>query len=197
MCAQPPCEERGEDKYFWKPSSDGSFSIKSAYQFPFAGIHRNGESIWKALWKWPVQEKIKAFMWIFAHGRAHTVKLRMERGLVEDASCRFGCNQEEDSMHLSRERWISVVSPTKWDSFSSLQGAEWVHQNLKHEVGRLFTGKLIWSILFGYICRDICVTRCSKQFREDPEMEFTNAHSSFFRACWDQDLMTHCHFHSG
>ena len=27
MCAHPPQEDRREDKYYWKPSSDGRFSV--------------------------------------------------------------------------------------------------------------------------------------------------------------------------
>ena len=91
MRAYPPSEERGEDKYFWKPSSDGCFTVNSAYHFLFAGLQEQNNTIWSAIWRWQVPEKVKTFMWIFAHGRSHTCCLRYERGCADSPLCPFAC----------------------------------------------------------------------------------------------------------
>lgn len=50
ISVNPPCEARGEDKFIWKPASDGQFTVKSAYKFHFAGIHQEEDSLWKMIW---------------------------------------------------------------------------------------------------------------------------------------------------
>lgn len=42
----PPQEERGEDKFYWKPSTAGCLSTKSAYHF-FIDIATSADSIWR------------------------------------------------------------------------------------------------------------------------------------------------------
>lgn len=87
ICAHPPREERGEDKHFWKPSTDGTFSVRSAYHFLIAGTQRQEDNVWKLIWRWSVPEKIKSFIWLFTHGRAHTAQLRQSRGISATATC--------------------------------------------------------------------------------------------------------------
>lgn len=134
-------------------------------------------------------EKIKSFMWLFLHGRVHTNQLRMQRRVVTEALCPFACLQEEDSMHLIRDRsnainrWKSVVDPNLWSSFFTLTGAEWVKWNLTHDVGQTYTDKVPWPMLFGYICWDIWVLRCKKVFGDPILEECCSVGKSFYKAC--------------
>lgn len=47
MRAHSPCEERGEDTFYWKLVSDSFFSIKSAYNFLFTSSSNCNSNIWK------------------------------------------------------------------------------------------------------------------------------------------------------
>ena len=156
MSAHPPREERGEDRYIWRPSSDGRFSVNSAYHFLFAGIHRSAEPIWRAIWRWHVPEKIKTLMWTFAHGRSHTQQLRFTRGIGQSDRYPFGCPHAENPMHLIRdcvnakERWKALLAQEHWDRFFSLEGPDWLTWNLKKEAGKDYTKRVAWPTLFGY-----------------------------------------------
>ncbi|XP_058759858.1 uncharacterized protein LOC131633155 [Vicia villosa] len=60
-----------EDKLIWNHDKDGEFTVKTAYQIlSKQKFHLNpgtsadaDSSVWKKLWKLPLQEKIKNFMW--------------------------------------------------------------------------------------------------------------------------------------
>ena len=194
ISAPPPCEAKGADKFFWKPASNGCFSVSSAYSFLSAGPRRDEDTIWKLLWRWPAPEKIKMFMWLAVHGRVHTGSLRKARGIEQTASCPLGCGFEEDILHLLRDcpfakhYWKAILLPDKWDLFFSLPRVDWIRWNLTHDAGMPSTRRLAWPILFGYLCWDLWVYRCNRLFGSPSSHVPLRANHTFYRACSDHDL---------
>lgn len=147
LCSQPPSDERGEDKFFWKPSKDGLFSINSAYNSLFASVQVAGDPMWRKIWQCNMPEKAKNFLWLFNHGRLHTALFRYQRGLADSPQCPQQCGGVENQTHMlrdcpeARDKWQSIIKPSLWNTFFSLQGSEWIKWNFKHEAGSEAIGK--------------------------------------------------------
>lgn len=152
------------------------------------------DSIWKLIWRWQGPEKMKTFLWLFAHGRIHTSQLRHLRGLEGGDGCPMGCGQVEDELHLvrdcpaAREYWKAALLPAKWDLFFSLSRTDWVKWNLTHDAGMPHTHRIPWSTLFGYMCWDVWVHRCTCLFDTQAPQRQLNLHQSLFKASSDQEL---------
>ncbi|XP_024190144.1 uncharacterized protein LOC112194121 [Rosa chinensis] len=59
---------RTSNKMIWKPTHDGKFSVKSAYN----SIVDDGQPIsglWKGIWSFNIHPKLKIFNWLFVRGR--------------------------------------------------------------------------------------------------------------------------------
>ncbi|CAN1169907.1 Putative ribonuclease H protein At1g65750 [Linum perenne] len=63
MGMSPPNPDRGEDVWVWGASSDGKFSIKSAYNL----IHSQPESLapvfWSSIWRWRGTKEVVNIAW--------------------------------------------------------------------------------------------------------------------------------------
>lgn len=195
ISAHPPREERGADKFYWKPASNGCFSVRSAYSFLCAGSRRDEDTIWKLVWRWMAPEKIKLFMWLAVHGRVHTGLLQKDKGLAGSTSCPSGCGSEEDILHLLRDcplatnYWKSILLPAKWDLFFSMPRVDWIQWNLTNDAGMPSTHKLPWSTLFGYLCWDLWITRCTRLLSSQSAHGPLSAYYTFYRPCSDQELL--------
>lgn len=128
-----PQEERGEDKYFWKPASDGWFSVKNAYQFLLAVLIERRRMCGRFYGDGRFRRKSNlscccSHMIGFTR---HTSNFAKDFKLQQTALF-AAIKQKLLSMHLIRdcvnakERWKNVVSHHLWDTFFSLQGAAWV-----------------------------------------------------------------------
>ncbi|CAN1127411.1 Putative ribonuclease H protein At1g65750 [Linum perenne] len=99
----PPNPDRGEDVWVWGASSDGKFSIKSAYNL----IHNQPESLapdfWSSVWCWRGPNRIKFFLWLVIHGRLLTNVARQKRKMTDNASCPLCDNTEETIEHVLRD----------------------------------------------------------------------------------------------
>ena len=62
------------------------------------------------------------------------------------------------------------------------------------EVEEHFTEKIPWATLFGYACWDIWTNRCRKDFESQLTDVANNDYESFYRACWDEELIEKCIF---
>lgn len=52
------------DVFSWRNSRVGNFSVKAAYRFLKNLARDDLTPSWKRIWKWPVSEKIKYFLWL-------------------------------------------------------------------------------------------------------------------------------------
>lgn len=100
---QPPNPSGDDDVLVWRPSSDGNFSIKSAYKAMVSQKDQANDSIWFKIWKWPAYEKIKYFLWKAAWDRLLFNSNYIEGNAHSQCICTFGCNIPDSSIHILRD----------------------------------------------------------------------------------------------
>ncbi|WVZ69203.1 hypothetical protein U9M48_018027 [Paspalum notatum var. saurae] len=109
-----------EDKFRWRWSSDGNYSLSSAYHACFIGsVPFLGA---KFIWKASVPPKVKFFAWLAAQDRCWTAVRRHRHGLQDDNVCAL-CDQEAESInHLllhcsfSKHVWFLALQKLAWHS---------------------------------------------------------------------------------
>ncbi|KAK5842072.1 hypothetical protein PVK06_004400 [Gossypium arboreum] len=60
----PPHSQAGPNKIFWMHTSNGKFTIKSAYQMIKGNTWNEQESKWKKVWKFPRPQRVRFFLWL-------------------------------------------------------------------------------------------------------------------------------------
>lgn len=100
---KPP--RAGSDDFpLWEHSSDGYFSIKSAYNFFFKDLNEEPPSFpFDVVWKWLGPPRIQALLWKVAHGRLLTNDERCRRGMTDSDICPRCNNQPETILHATRD----------------------------------------------------------------------------------------------
>ena len=104
---KPPIME-GNDLFYWRVSNDGNFSIRSAYKMLEKNNDTIREPLWNHIWRWPISERAKFFMWQVFHDRLPTNSIRKRRGLSDQNECPFECVGEETVLHSLRDCEISL-----------------------------------------------------------------------------------------
>lgn len=96
------------DKLCWHWEKDGFYSVRSAYHLmsnhrenlqPGPSSHRD-ERLWKAIWKAPIPNKIKNFIWRLVKNILPTRSNLQRKGIVLDTSCPFCHYEIETAEHL-------------------------------------------------------------------------------------------------
>ncbi|XP_050217472.1 uncharacterized protein LOC126668311 [Mercurialis annua] len=95
-----------EDKLIWQYSPDGNYTVKSGYFIALNNGFRGYQSLiphlaksdWKMLWKLPVPNKIKVFVWRCIHDGLPSGAALQQR-LRTPSECKF-CGAHETLMHL-------------------------------------------------------------------------------------------------
>ena len=130
-------DENADDEYFWNGSPSGTFTIKSALK-----ILRNDEEMdegqsknWQVIWKAPVPQRVRFFLWLVFHGRVMTNAARFLRGLTEDPRCYVCGYVEENIDHILRRCPATTVvwRSLGWDgegSFINEDFKGWLTRNL-------------------------------------------------------------------
>ncbi|KAF7834787.1 putative ribonuclease H protein At1g65750 family [Senna tora] len=153
---QAPNEHAGEDMIFWGLTNDGNFSVKSAYHAIAGFRHENVGSHWKFIWKWPVIQRVRSFLWLVAHERDITNLYRFNCNLSNSSLCPRCCNQVEDVLHAIRDcpeikkLWQRLVRPQHWNTFFNLNVTDWLIWNWKNRIGVL--EDVNWRTTFGFTC---------------------------------------------
>ena len=88
MTIAVPDENDGNDKQMWSVSSNGKFTIASAYHMLSNFDNAAQDETWLKLWKIRAPERIKHFMWMLYHGRLLT-NLRKHKMGIGNPMCRF------------------------------------------------------------------------------------------------------------
>ncbi|CAI8602874.1 unnamed protein product [Vicia faba] len=123
------------DEFFIEGTSETWYSVKDVY----TELVRVDDAVevvrWKRIWKLQVQQRVKSFVCLLAHGRMWTNFQRSIRGLGS-AACDICGGVAETDIHLIRdctkamEVWCQHVPPLLQQVFFSLNLEDWVDANL-------------------------------------------------------------------
>lgn len=141
----PIINKNMEDDWFWYPSANGIFSVKSCYKVMLnLKIQRDDslnkflplQPLWKRLWKLSVPNKYKIFLWRLCHNIIPTVLALNSRGLQIQDSC-FMCKYANESaahvfMDCDEIAAVWGTSPFQFNLDSTdLCISEWLLENCK------------------------------------------------------------------
>lgn len=108
-------EPSRRDRFIWKWSPSGTFSVSSTYRAFFAGSTRLLGAT--ELWRIKAPPKVKLFFWLALHRRLWTADRRKRHGLQDEDSCAL-CDQHQETVsHLflgcvfARQVWAGVLLP--------------------------------------------------------------------------------------
>lgn len=62
-------DEEAIDKVFWCGSNSGKFTIKSALKIIRGELDMGATEHWKFMWKIPIPQKVRFFVWLVMHNR--------------------------------------------------------------------------------------------------------------------------------
>lgn len=113
------------------------------------------------------------FLWQVNHERLLTNLLRANRNISNCALCPFECDCEETLLHILRdclvasEVWSKFINPNFLSRFFSLSLQEWLHWNLKREIGMSQVNRWPWRKVFSLGYWNIWKNRCRGIFNND------------------------------
>jgi len=97
----------GDDILAWHYEKSGIFSVRSAYKLALEGRSKNNcgtsmsadRKIYDAIWKTPVPQKVKNFIWKLAHNDLGVQSNRLRHHLIYDATYPICGMEPEDGHH--------------------------------------------------------------------------------------------------
>ncbi|XP_042969115.1 uncharacterized protein LOC122301804 [Carya illinoinensis] len=128
ICCIPLSRMGSEDRMKWGFSSNGLFSVRSAYHLEHARvIAEKGESSnvvenefgWKSIWKLKVQGVVKHFLWKACHDLLPTRMNLVKRKIIDSSLCPICEREEESTVHAlwscpsASYVWAENDSPVK------------------------------------------------------------------------------------
>ncbi|KAL5818299.1 hypothetical protein ACOSQ4_022141 [Xanthoceras sorbifolium] len=171
-----------QDRVVWGGSSNGTFSVKSAYDICID----SGSSVewkWRFIWKMKIPPKLQSFIWMIVHGKLLTNKQRGVRGLTNDTMCQR-CEEREESLdHLFRKcRFSRLIWEDCWKGITNSQcfksnWDEWLINNLRNTT--CLSQSIPYYILFVFCFWQIWKWRCSNIFENTPTFIHDPARSIF------------------
>lgn len=144
-------DENAGDLLYWKGDKKGAFSIKYAMKIIRNDMSNEPHKQWDLVWKAPVQQRVRVFLWLLMHDRVLCNVNRMKRYLTDDPRCQRCNGQEETLLHLlrdcpaARSIWSAVGGTARYNSFFQGDLQQWITRNLKAE-GLIFSEK--WPTIF-------------------------------------------------
>jgi hypothetical protein len=103
------------DRFVWKWSSMGRYSVFSTYRAFFVGSTRFLGA--RELWRTKAPPRMKLFFWLALHRRLWTSERRKRHGLQDDDTCALCDQAAETRSHLfigcmfSRQVWFKLLEP--------------------------------------------------------------------------------------
>ncbi|KAJ8434577.1 hypothetical protein Cgig2_008346 [Carnegiea gigantea] len=91
-----------KDTPFWRETSSGTFSIKSAMSLLRVYTPLERQDFWSKLWSLKAPQRIKMFLWLVMQDAVLTNAVRVKRGFASDASCLICQVKIEDIDHMLR-----------------------------------------------------------------------------------------------
>ncbi|CAL1397302.1 unnamed protein product [Linum trigynum] len=148
----PAAHER--DIRCWRFSSDGRFNFKTAYEFTAedAGAPNHRHPKWRAIWRAPVMQRTRTFLWLATHQRLLTNVERRRRHLTTDNSCKTCGGGPETTLHVLRDCpfargvWAGLLEDEPDRDFYGKSLEEWMFH---YYTGR---GRVVDATLFAGTC---------------------------------------------
>ena len=110
ICSIPLGYSLPSDKQIWTGTSNGLFTVRSAYKLSidnysvFGGASSSNDSnlryFWKKVWRLPVPHKVKHFLWRACHDILPTKANLMQRKVLSDDICEECMLEAETSAHF-------------------------------------------------------------------------------------------------
>ena len=91
------------DLVFWKDGDKGRFSIRSAVSIMRHESDVLDDDCWAAIWRAPLQQRIRAFLWVACHDRVLGNLNRFKRKMTSNPSCFICGTHEESTLHILRD----------------------------------------------------------------------------------------------
>ena len=122
----PLCPSLPPDKLVWRGTTDGIFSVRSAYHMGMENTFRGRGSassvslenrIWKVIWNLEVPNSVKMFMWRACNDLLPTKCNLVKRKMVEDCICPCCYREEETVVHVL---WSCPAAQDVWGSGSMI-----------------------------------------------------------------------------
>ncbi|KAL6184070.1 hypothetical protein ACLB2K_045474 [Fragaria x ananassa] len=122
----------GDDTKIWAATSNGCFTVKSAYNSIF-DFNQATDPQWKKIWSFNIPPKQKTFLWVILHKKLLTNVQRARRGFTSVSSCSICNGAAETFLHLFRDCpqaqlvWNTISKPTFISNSFTLdwQGIKW------------------------------------------------------------------------
>ncbi|KAL9666652.1 hypothetical protein QQ045_000987 [Rhodiola kirilowii] len=102
--------------YRWKHTSNGAFSVQSAYEVIKSNMVNSGcvgeqsdkgkmQKFWRKIWSCRVLNKLKVLCWRLYHNSLPDAKNLLKRGIIIDDHCRLCDFRVETGLHVIRDCW--------------------------------------------------------------------------------------------
>lgn len=91
------------DLIYWKKGAKGKFTIRSALSIMRNESDNLDDDFWELVWTAPVQQRIRAFLWIISHDRLMGNANRYKRHMTDDPKCYICGWNEETTLHIIRD----------------------------------------------------------------------------------------------
>ncbi|CAA0824507.1 Ribonuclease H-like superfamily protein [Striga hermonthica] len=91
--------------------------------------------LWRAVWRAPVAQRVRHFLWLASRERLFTNVERTRRHMAEDSACNF-CGQPESAIHVlrdcdkARRIWLALVPTSDRREFFLPDVRAWIWSNL-------------------------------------------------------------------
>lgn len=124
-----------EDSLCWRSASDGRFTIKAAYRDIEKTNGSTSSLLWMRIWRRPVYEKVKSFLWKLAHERIQTNVTTDVNKIIVPRIWPFACNSQDSALNIIRdsykakEVWHKLIKHSMSNRFSSLSMQECILWN--------------------------------------------------------------------
>ncbi|GMI94853.1 hypothetical protein HRI_003154600 [Hibiscus trionum] len=183
IAVYPPSPLLGHDRLGWRNDKRSIFTVKSAYNSLVSNQPMEGANVWKMIWRLPVPQRIRAFIWLAFRGSLLTNKERTRRHMADDPGCSLCGHVCEDELHvlrdcvISRGLWRQVVDGNVYHNFYTTPLHDWLYMNL---VGNGIVARIMdnWNIFFAILCWKIWQRRNRMIF--DPDVV---ENEDMLRAC--------------
>ncbi|KAK8484817.1 hypothetical protein V6N11_051334 [Hibiscus sabdariffa] len=131
---KPPQIGAGTDVPGWRWEKNHNFSVKSAYKLMDVTTPFNVHTSWAKLWKLPVPQRIRVFLWIALHQRLLTNVERAQRHISSTEMCTTYKDTPESIDHVlrlclkARHNWEEIIDQRNIHEFLSIPFSSWISQ---------------------------------------------------------------------
>lgn len=146
-----------EDKLFWSPTDDGTFTIKSTYTSLRGYEWCDNNKLWHMIWNWRGPVRICSFLWIAGLDCLLTYANRLRKHMTTVDTCNIYELEVETTMHVLGDRvharrvWDNLYKRHVNNEFFSMGLQEWLLWNLQNRQGSMQDED--WPLKFGVTCQ--------------------------------------------